>query len=96
VTRGSAEKKKHDTAVEESGLIKLKEDIKAMTGLQHSERFINLATESISLDEYSQHFITLTIHWRAPFQQTDVCFIYRKDGGKAEWTSQDTDDLRAL
>jgi hypothetical protein len=40
--------------------------------------------------------ITLTIQWAAPFSQTDVCYIYRDDGGRQEWSEADQFDLATL
>jgi len=59
-------------------------------------RFIRLATDAVVIDEYSSHFITLTVVWCAPFAQKDICYFYREDGGRQPWSEQDMADLTAL
>jgi DNA invertase Pin-like site-specific DNA recombinase len=93
------EAKKKTAAAEVSGISELIRRIREVTGsgfqqTEDSRRFIRLATESITLDEYSAHFLTLTVVWRAPFSQVDVCYIYRQAGGRQEWTSDDEQVLR--
>jgi DNA invertase Pin-like site-specific DNA recombinase len=96
------EAKKNKAVFEEEGIKKLVKRLNEMTGLdslqstEESRQFIGLACESVSLDEYSSHFITLTIRWRAPFTQTDVCYIHRGDGGRQEWTEADEFELAML
>ena len=60
------------------------------------QRFIKLATDIVSIDEYSSHFIRLTVIWCTPFAQKDVCYFYRKDGGRNGWSEEDEADLAAL
>ncbi len=52
--------------------------------------------DSIRIDEYSGHFYTVTITWRAPFNTIDICSFYREDAGHQEWTTQDEADLARL
>jgi len=59
-------------------------------------RFIKLATDVVSIDEYSSHFIRLTVVWCAPFAQVDVCYFYRENGGKLGWSEEDERDLARL
>ena len=59
-------------------------------------RFIKLITDSVSIDEYSSHFIRLTVVWSAPFAQIDVCYFYRETGGKLGWSEEDERDLTHL
>jgi DNA invertase Pin-like site-specific DNA recombinase len=65
-------------------------------GDEETRRFIRLATESVELGEYSGHVLTLTIRWRAPFAQTDVCYIYRQEAGHQAWSAEDEQVLRDL
>jgi hypothetical protein len=96
------EAKKSVTQIEENSMRTLIKRIEQLTGgdkLQStvtSRHFIGLACERIELNEYSSHFITLTIVWRAPFQQVDVCYIYREDGNRMEWAEADEFDLSML
>ncbi len=60
------------------------------------QRFIKLATDVVSVDEYSSHFIRLTVIWCTPFAQKDVCYFYREDGGRNGWSEEDEADLAAL
>ncbi len=59
-------------------------------------RFIRLATSKISIEEYSSHFIRLTVAWCAPFPQVDVCYFYRETGGKLGWSEEEKRDLAGL
>lgn len=59
-------------------------------------RFIRLATSKISIEEYSSHFITLTVAWCAPFAQVDICYFYREKGGKTGWSEEEKRDLARL
>ena len=59
-------------------------------------RFIKLATDVVSIDEYSSHFIRLTVVWCTPFAQVDVCYFYRENGGKLGWSEEDERDLARL
>jgi len=59
-------------------------------------RFIRLATSRLTIEEYSSHFITLTVAWCAPFPQVDVCYFYREKGGKVGWSEEDELDLARL
>ncbi len=65
-------------------------------GDEETRRFIRLACESVELGEYSGHVLTLTIRWRAPFAQTDVCYIYRQEAGRQQWGKADEQILRDL
>lgn len=60
------------------------------------QRFIKLATDVVSIDEYSSHFIRLTVVWCTPFAQVDVCYFYRDAGGKLGWSEEDEADLARL
>src|SRR5260370_36978832 len=62
----------------------------------HSALLIAFATDKIILDEYSSHFLTLTIMWSAPFQQVDRCYIYRPGGSHQQWSTEDEEDFRRL
>jgi DNA invertase Pin-like site-specific DNA recombinase len=90
--------KKNAAEVQESRMLELINRVKKIAGSDKelSQNFISLACESISLDEYSSHFVTLTIYWRAPFNQVDVCYIYRDDGNRMEWTEADEQELARL
>jgi hypothetical protein len=96
------EAKKHTAKVKESSMRELMKRIQKLTGAdcfcstETSRNFIELACEHVSLDEYSSHFVTLTIVWKAPFVQTDVCYIHREDGSKIEWTEADEYELAML
>ena len=59
-------------------------------------RFIRLVTDCVSIDEYSSHFIRLTVVWCAPSAQVDVCYFYREKGGKLGWSEEDEKDLARL
>src|SRR5216684_3179994 len=59
-------------------------------------RFIKLATDAVIIDEYSSHFIRLTVIWCTPFAQKDVCYFYRENGGKLGWSEEDERDLARL
>jgi len=59
-------------------------------------RFIKIITDQVSIDEYSGHFITLTVVWCTPFAQKDVCYFYREDGGRTGWSEEDERDLARL
>jgi DNA invertase Pin-like site-specific DNA recombinase len=59
-------------------------------------RFLQIITDSVSIDEYSSHFITLTVIWCTPFAQKDVCYFCREDGGRTGWSKEDERDLRRL
>src|SRR6266849_4036446 len=58
--------------------------------------FIKLATNVVSIDEYSSHFIRLTVVWCTPFAQVDVCYFYRENGGKLGWSEEDERVLASL
>jgi Resolvase, N terminal domain len=96
---------KKDAANKEvTGIGEIVERIKRMTGVgesglestEDSRRFIRLVCERIELNEYSGHILTLTIKWRAPFAQTDVCYIYRTEAGRQHWTDTDEQVLQTL
>ena len=97
------EAKKQAAQAEESSLSLLSDRVARMNmllghegGTKQSRNFIRLITEIISLDEYSGHFLTLTIVWRVPFQQVNICYIYRPDGGHQHWSADDEADLARL
>ncbi len=100
------ESKKQSAAAEVSSIARIRERLARMKAAhalfgadgptEHSRRFIRLACEGILLDKYSAHFITLTIIWAAPFRQIDICFIYRPDGARQDWSAQDETDLACL
>lgn len=96
--------KKNAANKEVTGIMELVERLKRLTGVgesglegtEDSRRFIRLACERIELDEYSGHILTLTVRWRAPFSQTDTCYIYRTDAGRQHWSNADKQVLRNL
>ncbi len=94
------EAKQHTAAVEESCLHRLRDRLNTLLGIgesnEYSRNFIQLVTDKIILDEYSAHFLTLTIVWSAPFQQTDRAYIYRPDGSHQQWSDQEKADLARL
>jgi DNA invertase Pin-like site-specific DNA recombinase len=94
------EHKKQTAAAEESALSHVRERLKTLLGIggsnEYSRNFIQLVTDKIILDEYSAHFLTLTIVWSAPFQQTDRAYIYRPDGSHQQWSDQEKADLTRL
>jgi DNA invertase Pin-like site-specific DNA recombinase len=97
------EAKQLDAATEEERVTQLRDRTKRLKELlgvggrtEHSTRFIRLATDKIILDEYSSHFLTLTIMWSAPFQQVDRCYIYRPGGSHQQWSGEDEEDFRRL
>ncbi len=94
------EAKQQTAAVEESRLHRLRDRLNTLLGIggsnEYSRNFIQLVTDKIMLDEYSAHFLTLTIVWSAPFQQTDVAYIYRPDGSHQQWSDQEKADLARL
>lgn len=97
------EAKQQTAAAAESSIARLLDRVKRMKALagsdgqtEHSRRFLQLITDKISLDEYSAHFLTLTIAWSAPFQQVDICYIYRPGGGHQHCSTQDEADFRRL
>ena len=59
-------------------------------------RLARLATDSISIDGYSAHFLRLTVVWSAPFQQTDIAYIYRENSERQAWTEAERFDLAML
>jgi DNA invertase Pin-like site-specific DNA recombinase len=97
--------KKEDAKKEVSGITELIQCIRTLTGKpgksglegnEESRRFIRLFCESIELSEYSGHVLTLTIRWRAPFAQTDMLYLYRKEAGRQQWSEADEQVLRDL
>jgi len=95
------EAKQQAAAVEEERVEKLRDRLKrTLLGIggsnEYSRNFIQLITDKIMLDEYSAHFLTLTIVWSAPFQQVDICYIYRSEGGHQRWSEQEKGDLAHL
>jgi DNA invertase Pin-like site-specific DNA recombinase len=96
------EAKRKTARIEENSMRELVRRVRKLTGAdtlksnEISRNFIELACERIELDEYSSHFVTLTIRWRTPFTQTDVCYIHRGDGGRVEWTEADEYELAML
>ncbi len=87
--------------VEESGIAAIHQRLRAKSlpaieDIKDNRRFLRLLAESITLDEYSGHFLTLTIVWRSPFSQVDVCYIYREDSGHQAWSTEDEQALREL
>ena len=100
-TQLNALREKRDAAaVEEAQLTELCDKahrvLSGITDPATIRRFIKLATDKIELQEYSAHFVTLTVTWSEPFAQTDVCYIYLPDGVHENWTEQDIADLREL
>ena len=65
-------------------------------GNEESRRFIRLMCESVELSKYSNHVLTLTVRWRAPFTQIDVLYLYRKEAGRQPWSKADEQVLRDL
>ena len=97
------EAKQLDAATEEERVAQLRDRTKRLKELlgvggktEPGTRFIRLATDKIILDEYSSHFLTLTIVWSAPFQQVDRCYIYRPGGSHQQWSGEDEEDFRRL
>ncbi len=97
------ESKKQSAVAEVSSIARIRERLSRMKALlgtdgptELSKLFIRLACEAIILNKYSSHFITLTIHWAAPFSQTDICFLYRAAGVHQKWSTEDEVDLTRL
>jgi hypothetical protein len=63
---------------------------------EESSTFLRLLIDRICLDEHSAHFLTLTIVWAEPFQQVDVCYLYRVYGRRQLWTTEEEADLNRL
>src|SRR5260370_2106408 len=63
-------------------------------GNERLRRFIKLATDVVSIDEYSSHFIRLTVGWCTPFAQVDGCYFYRENRGKMDWSDKDERHLQ--
>jgi len=95
------EEMKNSADAEESKLLELAEKIdQVLMSIYEDEevirRFIILATDGIEINEYSNHFATLTVRWSAPFQQVDVGYIYLPNGVHESWSDQDLADLKAM
>jgi DNA invertase Pin-like site-specific DNA recombinase len=94
--------KKNAAKVKENSMHELIRRVSQLTGsdcycsTETSRQFIELACERVELDEYSSHLLTLTVVWSVPFAQTDVCFIWREDGGHVSWDEADEFDLAML
>jgi DNA invertase Pin-like site-specific DNA recombinase len=94
--------KKNAAKVKEESMHELIRRVSQLTGsdcycsTETSRQFIELACERIEIDEYSSHLLTLTIVWRVPFAQIDMCYIWREDGGHQQWTEADEYDLAML
>ena len=94
---------KSDAAIEERSLQELIDAIACICydavwciDKAQTRRYIRLATDRVSIDEYSANVLRLTVVWSAPFSQTDVCYILRANPSQQEWTEQDNTDLAAL
>jgi len=90
---------KQSAQAEESHLARIQENLarmKAVKDFLYSKQFIKLACDTISLDKYSAHFLTLTIVWDDPFYQVDICYLYRAAGVHQQWSTEDEADLIRL
>ena len=90
---------KQSAQAEESHLARIQENLARMRTVEdylYSKSFIKLACDTISLDRYSAHFLTLTIVWDDPFYQVDTCYLYRAAGVHQQWSKQDEADLIRL
>jgi len=99
-TIAALEAKKKQAAAKESSIARLRERVAAMRRVlgeeganEDSLGFLRLLCDAVALDEYSSHFVTLTIAWAAPFQRVDVCFIYRPTASRQEWTPAEEETL---